>query len=312
MNQRCVHDACFADTSCALGHHIRAECEHWSKVEDEAIGMDRDATDIPWNGYALGRSDLAILAGRGQPVLVGLIGAPGSGKTTLLAFLYMWLLEHGEIPRWVFAGSWTLGAWESLIRPSRWSAELPPMFPAHTSSSERRSGLLHLRLRSTEGLTRDVLFTDAPGEWFTLWAKAPSDEGAAGARWIIEHSDVILLLADSAALSDTATLAQARRVTRDITERVGALASKIPLAFTWTKADRTPSPVTRERIERARSQFVPGSEVYQTTTEEPLTIVEVLAKALDRGAQPANLRTLHEPRTLNQFFWAFRRDNARI
>ena len=119
MNQQCRHEVCFGDTACALGHHNRSKCEHWVQAEPETPEPEAapDAAYIPWNGHALGTSDLAILAGRGQPVVVGLIGAEGSGKTTLLAFLYMWLLEHGEVPGWVFVGSWTLGAWESLVQP---------------------------------------------------------------------------------------------------------------------------------------------------------------------------------------------------
>ena len=310
MKQRCRHEACFADTACALGHQSRSECEHWVQSEQETPEPETapDAADIPWNGYSLGTSDFAILAGRGQPVVVGLIGAEGSGKTTLLAFLYMWLLEHGEVPGWVFAGSWTLGAWESLVQQSRWAAEPPPAFPPHTSSSGRVPGLLHLTLRNKEGLVRDVLFTDAPGEWFTVWAKAPEHEGAAGARWVIEHSDVILLLVDSSALSNEQTLPQARRETRDITERVGALASRVPLGFTWTKTDVALSAATREPIERARSQFAPTSEIWQTTTENPSTIAKVLSQAIDFGTNQPSLQKLHEPRFDDDPFLAFRRN----
>ena len=308
MNQQCQHKACFVDTACALGHHSRSECKHWIQAEPATSdpGAAPDAADIPWNGYALGTRDLAILAGRGQPVVVGLIGAEGSGKTTLLAFLYMWLLAHGEIPGWVFAGSWTLGAWESLIQHSRWTVEPPPSFPPHTSSSGRVPGLLHLTLRNKEGLVRDVLFTDAPGEWFTVWAKAPAHKGVDGARWVIEHANVILLLVDSSALSNEKTLPQARLATRDLTERVGALASHVPLGFTWTKTDVAPSTVTRATIERARSQFAPTSEVWETTTDIPSTIAKVLSQAINLGANWAGLEKLHEPRLHDEPFLAFR------
>ena len=239
-------------------------------------------------------------------MVVGLIGAEGSGKTTLLAFLYMWLLAHGEVPGWVFAGSWTFGAWESLVQNSRWTAEPPPTFPPHTSSSGRVPGLLHLTLRNKEGLVRDVIFTDAPGEWFAVWAKAPEHEGAAGARWLIEHSNVILLLVDSSALSDEKTLPQARRATRNLTERVGALASHIPLGFTWTKTDVALSVDTRETIERARSHYAPTSEVWETTIDTPLTIAKVFSQAIDLGANQPSLQKLHEPRLGDDPFLAFR------
>ena len=146
MNKSCQHEACFADTACALGHYNRSECEHWIPAGPVTPdpGETDDVADTPWNGYALGTSDLLILAGRGQPVVVGLMGAEGSGKTTLLAFLYMWLLEHGELPDWTFGGSWTLGAWESLVQNSRWTAEPPPSFPAHTSRILEQGASLQL------------------------------------------------------------------------------------------------------------------------------------------------------------------------
>ena len=166
--------------------------------------------------------------------------------------------------------------------------------------------MLHLTLRKKEGLVRDVLFTDAPGEWFTAWAKAPHHEEAGGARWVIEYSDVILLLADSSALSNANTLPQARRATRDLTERVGALASHVPLGFTWTKTDVAPSVATRATIERARSQFAPTSKVWETTTETPSTIAKVLSQAIDLGANQPGLQKLYEPRLDDEPFLAFR------
>jgi len=111
MTGHCKHDGCYPDTTCALGHIDRTNCENWitDQKDTTKLEVQSDSSDIPWNIYALGTNDLSILAGRGRPIVVGLIGAPGSGKTTLLAFLYMWLLEHGVVSGWMFCGSWTLG-----------------------------------------------------------------------------------------------------------------------------------------------------------------------------------------------------------
>ena len=312
MTVDCKHEACFLDIACALGYLNRSECENWIREEAETMEPEAEpASNIPWNSYALGTSDLAILAGRGRPIVVGLIGAPDSGKTTLLAFLYMWLLEHGEVPGWLFAGSWTLGGWESMVQYSRWTGEPPPSFPPHTSSSGRVPGLLHLSLRNQAGLVRDVLFTDAPGEWFTEWAKAPTDKHAIGARWVIQHSDVFLLLVDRGALANEDSLPQARRATRDLMERVGAVASHIPLGFTWTKTDVTLPAATRETLETSRCQFAPYSEIWETTTEAPETIARVLARAIDLGeSQPVRPRVF-EPLVSDEPFLAFRGNNVR-
>ena len=306
MTRRCRHEGCYPDTTCALGHLDRSECEY--RVEEQGATSEHEPTadggDIPWNGYALGTNDLAILAGRGRPIVVGLVGAPDSGKTSLLAFLYMWLLEHGNIPGWTFSGSWTIGAWESLVQHSRWTGDPPPTFPPHTSSSGRVPGLLHLSMRNQGGLLREILFTDAPGEWFIGWARTPGDESAAGARWVIKNSDVLLLLADSGAFSNRATLPQARRDTRDLTERVGALASHLPLGFTWTKTDLCLPSDTRKVLENARVQFAPESEVWETTTR-PETIVNVFSRAVFLG-EIQKSSALCEPRTNHEPFLAFR------
>lgn len=169
MTRTCSNENCFADTTCAIGHLDRKDCEHWQAQEREdgeaAAPIDVPTSDVPWNGYVLGTSDLAILGGRGQPILVGLVGPPNSGKTSLLAFVYMWLLKYGKLGSWDFAGSWTLGGWESVIQHSRWTGEPPPSFPPHTSSTGRHPGVLHVTFRHRDsGVLRDVLFTDAPGE----------------------------------------------------------------------------------------------------------------------------------------------------
>ena len=139
MSHRCTHENCFPDTTCALGHLDRKDCEYWQKrdvgEEESAKQEEIPTNDVPWNGYALGTSDLAILSGRGQPLLVGLIGPPDSGKTSLLAYIYMWLLKRSAIGDRRFAGSWTLGGWESVVHHCRWTGEPPPSFPPHTSSA---------------------------------------------------------------------------------------------------------------------------------------------------------------------------------
>lgn len=218
----------------------------------------------------------------------------------------MWILENGELPGWVFAGSWTLGGWESIVQYSRWTGEPPPSFPPHTSSTGRVPGLLHLCLRNGADTLRDVFFTDAPGEWFTQWAKSPEDESAAGARWVFQHADVLLFLADSHALAASATLPQARRATRDLVERVGAVAPHIPLCFTWTKTDIDVPERTREALERSRVQFAPHSEVWKTTTREPSTIAACLARAISLGDSSWAKVIPKEPRFSSDPFLALR------
>ncbi len=311
MSSRCTHENCFPDTTCALGHLDRVDCEHWSEkeeIEDVSAKEPQVSTrDVPWNGYALGTSDIAILSGRGQPLIIGLIGPPDSGKTSLLAFVYMWMLKHGKIGNWGFAGSWTLGGWESVVQHCRWTGNPPPSFPPHTTSAGRHPGVLHVTLRHrTTGVLRDVMFSDAPGEWFTRWSRGPGDPTAAGARWVIDHSDVLLLLIDSAALANSDKLPQTRRATRDLIDRVAAESGQRPLIVVWTKDDVTIPELTQSGLERACAEYLPWAETFRTSVNAPETIEKCFAIAISAAERVDTSFNVSEPRQSRDPFLAFR------
>lgn len=310
MSGHCTQADCYADITCSLGHRDRAECECWSEAaatecrpEEEQIA---NTSDIPWNGYALGTSDLTILGGRGHPFVIGLIGPPDSGKTSLLAFVYMWLLKHGQLGDWQFAGSWTLGGWESVVQHCRWTGEPPPSFPPHTSSSGRYPGVLHATFRDPKDQLRDVLFTDAPGEWFTQWAKVPGDDMAGGARWVIEHADALLMLIDSAALADPKKLPRTRRASRELLERIGAVAPHLPMTVVWTKEDVQVSTQVRKVLERACAEFVPHADTLGTTVNTPETIASCFIRVLSAAQNSTSKAKKSEPVLSNDPFLAFR------
>ncbi|MBL1276039.1 MAG: hypothetical protein COB30_008115 [Ectothiorhodospiraceae bacterium] len=310
MSRCCTHESCFADTTCALGNIDRVDCEHW--LEPDAIEgtpekeQTTQTSDVPWNGYALGTRDLTILGGRGCPLVIGLIGPPDSGKTSLLAFVYMWLLKHGSLIDWQFAGSWTLGGWESVVQHCRWTGEPPPSFPPHTSSSGRYPGMLHVTFRDPKGRLQDVLFADAPGEWFTQWARVPGNPTADGARWVIEHADALLMLIDSAALADAKKLPHARRATRDLLERIGAVTPHLPMTVVWTKDDVEVPTHARDVLERACAEFVPHANMAQTTVNEPETIAKCFMDMITAADSSVSIAKNPEPVLSNDPFLAFR------
>src|SRR3546814_9648075 len=100
-------------------------------------------------------------------VLIGVAGVASAGKTTFLATLYC-LLKHGyKIGNYQFSGSLTLTGWENIAWYLSWNTHNDIQFPPHTSSNAGRiPGLLHISLRNEKGEKKEMIFTDAPGEWF--------------------------------------------------------------------------------------------------------------------------------------------------
>ena len=313
MSFLCTREGCYPDTTCVLGYTDRTKCEHWKAEEqvpdNEETPVEAETSDIPWNGYVLGMNDLAIIGGRGRPAVIGLMGPPDSGKTSLLTYLYMWLLKHGCIGKWMFAGSWTLGGWESLVQYSRWTGDPPPTFPPHTSSTGRHPGILHLAMRCPEtGQLRDIMLTDAPGEWFTQWSRKSDDTNAEGARWIIRNADALLVLIDSDALADVGRLPATRRATRDLIERVAAQAS-CPVTLVWAKADVEVSQPVTAALQSHYMTYLLLAEVLHTTIKNPNTIAACFERALAKATSRTNISPFIEPRLSGDPFLSFRGTN---
>lgn len=313
MTGRCTLDGCFPDTTCALGHRRKQDCDQWaesSHTESDEVLPEQQSSDFPWNGYSLGLQDLAVIGGRSSPGVIGLIGPPASGKTSLLAFLYMWLLKYGRVGKWLFSGSWSIGAWESVVHQSRWMGDPPPNFPPHTSSSGRFPGLLHLALRDKEdSCLRDVLFTDAPGEWFTQWASSPNASHVEGAKWVVHNANTLLLLIDSGALSDKNKIPATRRATRDLIDRVAAEFVG-PVTAVWTKADLAVVELARKSIEASLKTALPQADRYETTVDEAETIVAAIEATLDKVFANRQLDPISEPTKSREPFLALRREDV--
>lgn len=222
-----------------------AECPAW-RGRSDAPAEASDELDLvlpPWSGSALGLIDLGFVAGRAKPIVIGVVGPQNAGKTTLLAAWYL-LLARGLafLGEQRFAGSYSLRGWETIAASMRWSPGVAASFPPHTSSrSGRAPGMLHLAFRQSDERPIDYLVTDAPGEWFQKWAiNRDSDEGV-GARWVAEHADVFLLVADREALSGP-SMGTARGSLQRLAQRLAAERARRPVALVWTKADVVVAP----------------------------------------------------------------------
>jgi hypothetical protein len=123
---------------------------------------------------------------------------------------------------------------------------------------------------------------------------------------VIQHSDILLILADCDALANPETLPRARQATRDITERVGALAPTIPLIFIWAKVDRALKPSIKDSLEINRLQFAPHSTVRETTIKDLDSIAAMFSQGIDLGESQRSHAPQLEPRISSEPFLSFR------
>ncbi|MGI4736267.1 MAG: TRAFAC clade GTPase domain-containing protein [Janthinobacterium lividum] len=246
MALHCSHAHCYPDDStCQAGHQTIGECPYYQAAQDaattdsvESRPAELTGRRVSWTGSAMGLSDLEPLAVRSRLLLIGLAGAANAGKTTFLALLYSLLRQGQPIPGYRFAGSYTLPGWELLAGFLTFEdGSNQVSFPPHTTRNAGRvPGLLHLALRDADEHLLDVLFTDAPGEWFNEWRSNQASELGEGAAWIHRQADGFLLFADCEELIGPergATRAQIQMVADRLLDQLGTR----PLGLVWAKSD---------------------------------------------------------------------------
>lgn len=238
-----------------------------------------------------------------RPRLIGLIGLSDAGKTSVLSRLYLLLTRGHELIGRTFAGSRTLYGWEALAIPGRWPPNgTGPGFPEHTTSLDRVPGLLHLAFRHNDGRREDILFADAPGEWFKDWARTRTASTAEGARWVDNHADAAVLFVDSDALAGPERGTARAQITPLIRRTAEAFADR-PVVVLWTKSDVEVPSSMRSQIETQIERHFPGRPVLATTVRpqewDPAAVrslFAVIETALDGPSAQRTTRTA--PRVL--------------
>lgn len=282
----CPNSHCFAaqGAGCAQGHMSLTNCPTWTSAAPaatEVVTTQGDDIALPWSGEAMGIYDLGFVSGRAKPITVGIVGPESAGKTTILGAWYLLLGRGTLIDVDQFACSYTLNGWEAVASSLRWEPGHKPSFPPHTSSrGARAKGLLHLGFRHQNGLLRDYVFADAPGEWFSKWAVNANSDDAEGARWIAQHSDVSLLVADRQALSGS-RMGSARSAFQILAKRVAVERRGRPTALVWTKADVPIDAAMEAAIRLAITKEIPDAAefsvgVFATNGIEPIASFQKL------------------------------------
>lgn len=215
------------------------------------LAAELDGQRVSWTGSAMGQRDLEPLIARSRVLLIGLAGMENAGKTTFLALLYSLLRRGQSIPNYRFAGSYTLPGWELLAGFLTFKdGSNMVSFPPHTSRNAGRvPGLLHLALKDETDKLLDVVFADAPGEWFNEWRVNEQAKNAEGAAWVHHYGDGFLLFADCQELAGAAC-GEARANIQMVANRLVVNLGARPLGLVWAKSDvENKRPAMREKIQ---------------------------------------------------------------
>ena len=243
MEERnCSKQDCYPeDTGCLCGETDLTKCKYYKRKEAESDLLEKESGSserFPWTGSTLGLHDLNYISSHSNLTIIGVVGTAKTGKTTFLALLYC-LLRHGhKIGEFSFVGSYTLTGWEDIASNLRWKPDDPKIqFPPHTTSNAGRvPGLLHLSLKGDDELIHNVIFTDAPGEWFKDWSVNKTDIKAEGANWIYKNANSFLMFADCEKLSGTERGAAKNDITQ-LLVRLKENINKRPISLIWSKSD---------------------------------------------------------------------------
>jgi hypothetical protein len=277
MAGKCQQPTCYPDeTGCNLeGCQNLNDCKWYNRagIEENTIPdvsqSNEEAFRIPWTGNSLGLVDLNFLAASCKPILIGITGVASAGKTTFLASLYC-LIRHGrKIGDYSFAGSLTLNGWEDIAWYLSWKENGNIQFPPHTENKAGRvPGLLHLRLMNSLGEKTDIIFTDAPGEWFDHWRNSVNSENSKGAKWIHDNSDAFLLFADCEMLIGP-DRGQAKLQINSVADRLFENIEDRPVGLVWSKSDIEIPISTKQQIVQLIEQnpYVHFSE-FTTSVQE--------------------------------------------
>ena len=254
MAGKCSHPGCPDpdNIGCNVEGHIKlSDCKYYNK--EKTITIEKEPPEdeyyrIPWTGNTFGLMDLNYLTVSSKPILIGIAGVVSAGKTTFLASLYCILRHGGKIGNYRFSGSLTLNGWENIAWYLSWKNSGDIQFPPHTSNNSGRiPGLLHLALKNEKGEKIDLVFTDAPGEWFDYWRNNVNNENARGAKWIHDNCNAFLLFADCEMLAGEKRGSAKLQIT-SVADRLFENIKNRPFGLVWSKSDVSVSAKTKRQI----------------------------------------------------------------
>ncbi len=280
-----------------IGTEPASGAESSTETPDDGSGLR-----LPWTGRGLGLADMTLASSRGPARLVGLIGPFNAGKTGLLTAIFAHFATKGVVDSYNFAGSFTLQGWSQLKDHTTWPSPHGGMFPPHTpDTGQRTPSLLHLAFRRGGEMVRDLLFTDAPGEWFTRWLSNEAADNAAGARWIADNATHFVFVVDREGLAGP-DVGRIRNTTLTLARRLSDSLRGRPVIAVWTKSDgRCDGDV--EAPVRARLTELFGEHPSMNLHVQDAACVNLLGALLQQTPRPPRPQAVAAPASA---FLAFR------
>ena len=279
MQDKCSNPDCPAPPRCHEGNENYEQCEYWKlhnidKV-DTKVSSKPDVTkgNLTWTGEPFQIDDIYQVSRRSNPVVIGIVGRANAGKTTFLAMLYTLLLNGKKFDNFDFAGSKTIEGWDFLHHKLK---VYKSKVAFHDPTPSQYLRLLHFALRDTNEQLKDILFSEASGEVFTLWSQNREDNNADNARWIYENSNAFILFIDCEDFIDRRNLAKTEII--DLAQMLQHDLKGRPVVAVWSKSDEKAKvhPKLRESLtEELNSLFTNYTEldISNFSTEDPDELV---------------------------------------
>lgn len=192
--------------------------------------------------------------------------------------------------------------------------ESDPSYPPHTPiSSDRTPGLLHYAFRATGNCVHNILFTDAPGEWFTEWSINPSQTQFPGASWTVEHADAFLFFIDRESLVGS-DRGNARHRIKTLAARLSEHLGNRSIGIVWAKSDVTIEPELQSAIEDIVKRNFPDAKHFHTkfkmAKQEAREVVAPLIASFKFSIEPRRVKNEFAvelpPQANNDRFLAYR------
>ena len=242
---------------------------------------------------AKGQQDLNEFVDSEKPKLVALVGFADYGKSTFIGALYQQLIEKINYKGYAFVDSETYVGFERRVFLRRVNGE-------DISDTKRNilkeNDILHLKLRSDNGRSHQVLVSDKAGE---TYSKYISSDEEIGKDMVLENADLVVLFVDAEA--DSKSLAEHNLIVEKYESLLSRLKTQRKLSeatayvIVFTKADKVTTAERKKKLADRRELLC--KKFVEIMGAEPIEVYEVNSKALEDESLNSVFERIISPKT---------------